>query len=224
MDQVVDHIQARRVTFVAKGAQVDHEDQASAIELNEPVETIAVSRPITLAEATSDGESDRPEGALDIIWLPPTAGPTQDLERRLEARGRDGRPAIRASLRSNRIPWTDSHVLIAATPDQLDDLIDAIVRFTLAERSMINLEREMTALWPEIDMAKTLTHSVSRRQLAQRRNLDALTERSTDLSVEFMKLERAIEQLDPRISTGSKRLYAELVLQAAIHDRLETSS
>ena len=100
MDQVVDHIQARRVTFVAKGAQVDYEGQASAIELNEPVETIAVSRPIALAEATDDGESGRPEGALDIIWLPPTAGPSLDLERWLETHGSEGRPAIRASLRS----------------------------------------------------------------------------------------------------------------------------
>jgi hypothetical protein len=222
MDQIVDHIRTWRVTFSKKGAPVDREDGSSAIVLRDLAETVAVSRPIALADATGDGDNHRPVGALDIIWLPPSAGSTQDLEKRLETVGAEGRPPIRASLRSTRVLWTDSCVLIAAAPDQLDDSLDAIVRFTFAERSMINLEREMTALWPEIDMAKTLTHSVGRRQLAQRRELDALTERAAELNVEFMRLESAIEQLDPRISTGSKRLYAELVLQAAIHDRLET--
>jgi hypothetical protein len=222
MDQIVDYIRTWRVAFLYKGAPVDYEDGSSVIVLRDLAETVAVSRPIALADAIGDGDNRRPEGALDIIWAPPSAGSTQDLEKRLETVGAEGRPPIRASLRSTRVVWTDSCVLIAVAPDQLEASLDAVVRFTLAERSMIKLEREMTALWPEIDMAKTLTHSVGRRQLAQRRKLDTLTERATDLSVEFMRLEGAIEQLDPRISAGSKRLYAELVLQAAIHDRLET--
>ena len=221
MDQVVNHIRAWRVTFSEQGAAVEHEDGGATIVVNDLVTTTAVARPIPY-DSAGDGESDRSAGAFDIIWLPPTAGSTQDLEKRLETASPDGRPPIRGSLRSTRIVWTDSCALIAAAADQLDDSIDAVVRFTVAARGMLHLEREMTALWPEIDAAKTLTHSVGRRQLARRRQLDALTERATDLSLEFMTLEKMIEQLDPRISTGSKRLYAELVLQAAIHDRLET--
>lgn len=221
MDQFVDLIRAWRVTFSTKGAPADREDGSSVITMNELVETVAVAKPIALDEAVGESESGRPAGALDIIWLPPSAGSTHDIEKRLETAGPNGRPPIRASLRSTRVVWTDSCAMIAAAADQLDDAIDAIVRFTPAERGMLHLEREMTALWPEIDAAKTLTHSVGRRQLARRRQLDALTVRSTELSLEFMKLEKEIEQLDPRISTVSKRLYAELVLQAAIHDRLE---
>ena len=223
MDQVVDQIRSWRFTFSKMGAAFDRENGSSVTVLHGLAEAEVVSQPIDLANVTGESDNARPKGALDIIWLPPSAGSTQDLERRLEAAGaEDHRPPIRASLRSTRVVWTASCVLIAAAPDQLDNSLDAVIRFTLAERSMTNLEREMMALWSGIDMAKTLTHSVGRRQLTQRRKLDALTERATELSVEFMKLESAIEQLDSRISTGSKRLYAELVLQAAIHDRLET--
>jgi hypothetical protein len=222
MDMPVDQINAWRVAFARKDGPVATAAEASVLVLDEPREIVAVSEPIDLADAGGDG---RPEGAFDIVWLPPSAGSTLDLEKRLEAEstGSDGRrrPPIRASLRSVRVVWTDSCALIAAPADQLDDSIDAVVRFTLAERAMTGIEREMNALWPEIDAVKPLTHSVKRRQLGEQRKLDALTERSTDLNVEFMRLEKAIEQLDPRLASGSKRLYAELALQAGIHDRLE---
>jgi hypothetical protein len=222
MDMPVDQIKAWRVAFAAKDAPPAATAEASVLVLDEPHQAYAVSEPIALDDVAGDG---RPEGALDIVWLPPTAGPTADLEKRLEARsiGPDGRPrpAIRASLRSVRVVWTDAGALIAAPADQLDESIDAVIRFTLAERAMARIEREMAALWSEIDFVKPLTHFVGRRQLSQQRKLDALTERSTDLNVEFLKLEKAIEQLDPHIASGSKRLYAELVLQAGIYDRLE---
>jgi hypothetical protein len=221
MDMPVDHIKAWRVAFAAEDAPAAAAE-ASVLVLDEPRETVAVSEPIALADSFGEG---RPEGALDLVWLPPSSGPILDLEKRLEteATGPDGRrrPPIRASLRSVRVVWTDSCALIAAPADQLDESIDAVVRFTLAERAMARIEREMAALWPEIDVVKPLTHSVKRRQLGQQRKLDALTERSTDLNVEFIRLEKAIEQLDPRLASGSKRLYAELVLQAGIYDRLE---
>jgi hypothetical protein len=222
MDLPVDQIKAWRVAFPAKDAPAAATAEASVLVFDEPHEAHAVSEPIELADAAGDG---RPEGALDIVWAPPSAGSTVDLEKRLEARsiGPDGRPrpAIRATLRSVRVVWTDSGALIAAPADQLDESIDAVVRFTLAERATARIEREMAALWPEIDAVKPLTHSVKRRQLGEQRKLDALTERATDLNVAFMRLEKAIEQLDPRLASGSKRLYAELVLQAGIYDRLE---
>jgi hypothetical protein len=221
MDMPVDQMKAWRVVFAAKEAAPVPQGEASVLVFDEPRETIAVFDPIALADAGGD----RPAGALDLVWLPPSAGPTLDLEKRLEAESADvdGRrtPPIRASLRSVRVVWSDSCALIAAPADQLDESIDAVVRFTLAERAMAKIEREMAALWPEIDATKALTHSVSRRQLAERRKLDARTERATDLNVMCMKLEKAIEQLDPRLAGGSKRLYAELVLQAGIYDRLE---
>jgi len=88
-------------------------------------------------------------------------------------------------------------------------------------RRTVALEREMTAMWPQIDAYKALTHRVRRRQLGLQSKIDALTERATTMSVDLMRLQTALEQLDPKLTSGSKRLYAELVLQAGIYERLE---
>jgi hypothetical protein len=220
MDKPVYETKAWRVTF----AEAAPQDQAAHLIMAEPSRAIAISRSIDVDQALTaapgaDGET------IDLIWLPPSAGSGQEIEKRLEpdAKAADAsrRPPIRASLRSTRVVWTDTRAVIATASDQLADATDAVIRFTLAERKTIALEREMAEVWPQIEAYKGLTHSVKRRQLGLQGKIDALTERATTMAIDLMTLQTAIEQLDPKLTSGSKRLYAELVLQAGIYERLE---
>jgi hypothetical protein len=220
MDRPVYETKAWRVTFAGTAPQ----DESAELIVTEPGGAVAVSRPVDVDEALTSVSDARSE-TIDLIWLPPSAGSGQEIEKRLEpdSKAADAslRPPIRASLRSTRVVWTNARAVIATAPDQLADAIDAVVRFTLAERRTIALEREMADIWPQIETYKALTHRVTRRQLGLQGKIGALTERITTMSVDTIALETAIEQLDPKLTSGSKRLYAELVLQAGIYERLE---
>jgi hypothetical protein len=220
MDKPVFETKAWRVTFADAAPQ----DDSPHLVIAESSPAVAICRTVGVDEALAAASQASGE-TIDLIWLPPSAGSAQDIERKLEADQKadapSRRPPVRASLRSTRVVWTDARAVIASAADQLADATDAVIRFTLAERRTVALEREMTAMWPQIDAYKALTHRVRRRQLGLQSKIDALTERATTMSVDLMRLQTALEQLDPKLTSGSKRLYAELVLQAGIYERLE---
>ena len=51
--------------------------------------------------------------------------------------------------------------------------------------------------------------------------MNALTERATEMKAMHLRLQNALEQLDPTLPGTSKRMFAELVEAAALHDRVE---
>jgi hypothetical protein len=221
MDRPVYETKAWRVTF----AETAPPDETPYVVVLEPDRAVAIRRPVDVDEALAEAPAGEPGNGIDLIWMPPAVGSSQDIERSLEppprTAGESRRPPIRANLRSSRVVWTNARAMIATAPDQLADAMDAVIRFTLAERHTIELERDMTEVWPQIEAFKALTHRVTRRQLAQQSKIDALTERATRMKVNLLRLQAAVEQLDPRLTSGSKRLYAELVLQAGVSARLE---
>jgi hypothetical protein len=188
--------------------------------MREPRSIVAVSEPID-AEVTPLGDSDDSR-SLQILWVPPEAGAALELEAAWVEEPSAGHRVVRAGLRSIRVIWSDRRAVIYSAAEQLDDTLDAVIRFTAAERETVNLERQMAAAWSAIDAHTPLTHTVPRRGF--RRNkaaIAAMTERVTQMTGLILRLQTALEQLDPNLASTSKRLYAELVLQAGIYERVE---
>jgi hypothetical protein len=79
----------------------------------------------------------------------------------------------------------------------------------------------MAATWPAIKAHTPLTHAVTRKQQRMQPQVDAQTERATEMKSMLLRLQTALEQLDPTLSGTSKRMYADLVAAAALYDRLE---
>src|SRR5258708_8128335 len=79
----------------------------------------------------------------------------------------------------------------------------------------------MAATWPQIKAHTPSTHAVTRKQLRLQPQVDALTEQATEMKAAHLRLQTALEQLDPTLSGTSKRMYAELVTAAALHERVE---
>jgi hypothetical protein len=101
------------------------------------------------------------------------------------------------------------------------DALDALVRFTIAERELSGLEQSMQSMWASISADVDLTHSVSRADQKRQRHVDQITELATRMKAANFRIHSALEQLDPTLSDPSKRLFSELVLAANLYDRAD---
>jgi hypothetical protein len=196
--------------------------------INEPHNVVAVATPVEMSDVLANGP-DAPARPLDdsllVVWVPSAAGNTVDLDSQLHAWIRRDLPAnqspVHASIKTVRVTATDTRAIIYAAPEHLSDTMDAVARFTLAARQTVALEARMAATWPHIKTHTPLTHAVTRQQQRLQPQVNALTEQATEMKAMHLRLQTALEQLDPTLSGTSKRIYADLADAAALHDRVE---
>jgi hypothetical protein len=242
-EQSLIQAQAWSISFEAKQPS----DQAPLLIIEEPNRLFAVARSISVAVAmtpspdegplqatqmpvwwgrlsTAPQPSKRPEHLL-LIWLPADAAIPRSMEQRLEAWASQGggskRPAIRSGLRTSRIIASDDRAVIFTSSEQLTEVMGAVVRFTIASRETLLLENQMAAMWKMISAHTRLIHTVSPKDQVRHTEVKQVTEQVSNMQATILRLQTALEQLDPRTSGTSKRLYAELVEQAGLHERLE---
>lgn len=219
-------------------------DQKPLAVIHEPAELVAVAEAATFADVLNEPAPEIPPlGATDakgtpntaltvgapierpllLLCLPPGSGLSPDVESRLEAWLQDGHdgPPVRAGLRTSRVVWTGDRAVIYAGPEQMNDAIDAVLRFTVAARLTTQLEETMAATWPVIAKHAPLTHSLIPRQQRLQPEVNAMTLRAVNMMAVLVRVESSLEQLDPNFQTASKRLFAELVQQGALYERLE---
>ncbi len=212
--------QAWRVRFMAAAPK----DQSVFHVISEPRKTVATWEPIDPVAPPPRYDDDGGR-SLAILWLPPNA-PDRAAAAWLEGippEGAGGGPrVVRAGVRTARVVWTNARCIIYTSPELVDDALDAVTRFTLAERDTGDLETEMATISARFPADARLIHTASVRDAVQnRRRVGELSERMAALSASAMHIETALEQLDADLSLPSKRLYSELALQGALYDRLE---
>jgi hypothetical protein len=219
-DRPAPQAQAWRISFQA--ALLEH--QTALAIINEPSNVVAVAAPIELTSALALSASP-PDGSLTVVWVPSAAGNMGDLDTQLHAWIRQdlapNQSPVHASIKTVRITCSDTRAVIYAASEHLSDAMDAVVRFTLAARQTVALETRMAATWPQIKAHTPLTHAVTRHQQRLQPQVNALTERATEMKAMHLRLQTALEQLDPTLSSTSKRIYADLALAGALHDRVE---
>ena len=214
-------VEAWRVEFREAADNVP----ADAIKITGPRRLTAELRALDAANVfapTAPQSSD----SFTIVWIPPSAKASVGIERDAEAWLRDGQAAgngavVRAGVRTVRIFWAFNRALIYAGAENVSSALDAVVRFTVAQRETIALESEMRSTWAAIEVDAPLTHSITRRQLRRQSHVNVMTVTATRMKAKFLRITQALEQLDPLLEDTSKRIYAELVLAGALHDRLE---
>lgn len=233
MDTLVVDARAWRIDFAPACAK----DQEPLVIIKEPVNLIVAAKAVEFADALAERRetsglgnrkargADETQKPLLLLCLPPGSGVAGDIETRLEAwlhEGSDGLVhPVRAGLRTSRVIWSSDRVLIYAGQDQMSDAIDAVLRFTVAARLTSRLENEMTATWPALDEHARLTHAVTPQDQRLQPLVNSMTVRAAQMMSTLLRLEGSLEQLDPALSAASKRLFAELVQQGALYERLE---
>jgi hypothetical protein len=216
--KTADEAQAWNVHFgptngaTGAGWQVHH--------IREPLPLLAISEPIDFAHALELPRAAAGDTKLTLIWLP-SGGPSASLEEEALAwlEGEDGE-IVRAGIRTVRVAWTSDRCVVYSPVEQFADALDAVLRFTIAKRLATSLEARMLDIWADLDRDVPLSRGVKLWR-ARRRRVIERTDRITRMNAEFLRLQTALEQLDVKLSSASKRLYAELVLQGTIYDRVE---
>ena len=218
--KIVEEARAWRVLYLPAGSSTRPGAEIHAIR--EPKPMLASAESADLAQVLEQPRVADDEGAFTLVWLPGSLA-SRALEEEVEAwlGGSDECEIVRAGIRTVRVHWTSDRCAIYAPVEQLADAMDAVLRFTPAKRLTNSLERRMLDVWSDLDGDVPLSHSVLPWQLMAQRRINQRTERITRLNAEYLRLQTALEQLDVRLSSASKRLYAELASQATIHDRLE---
>jgi hypothetical protein len=230
--------QAWRVSF----SKSPPKNQSVFMTIREPEIVVTTALPIEVAEALSGSVSRtkpsrwRGSGAvaepawaekpLLLILVPADAANSKDMERQTKiiwpSEGESSQERlIRAGIRTSRVFWSDDRAIIFAAAEQSRDAIDAVLRFTIAERQTRALERQMTEMWSAINEHKSLVHAVKTRHQRFQKTVNRMTEKATLMMAVSLRLATALEQLDPALNSASKRLYAELVHQGGLYDRLE---
>ena len=215
--------QAWRVEY-AEGA-IFRADAVETIEIAEPVKVTALLAPLDASDALLRTEPET-DGSLTVVWLPSAVKTPATIERDadewIRAGGARRKEAnVRADVRTVRVLWGEGRVLIYSSPGDLRFALDAAVRFNVAQRKTLALEAVMKSAWASIEANSALTYAVTRRQLTRQRHVNEMTEIAARMMTAWLRISNCLEQLDPALADPSKRLFAELVSAAALHDRME---
>ena len=217
------HAQAWRVEFVEDPDA--SADGVETIEIAEPRKVTAALAPLDASVALEQAEPE-PAGGLTVVWLSSGVKTPAAIEREadewLRAGGARRREAnVRADVRTVRVLWGENRALIYASPGDIRLALDATIRFALVQREALALEATMKSAWASIDADSALTHSVTRRHQKQQRRVNEMTEMTTRMRADWLRIANSLEQLDPTLAEASKRVFAELVNGAALYDRME---
>jgi hypothetical protein len=214
----------RLITYLwSPNAEKDADDIASdlVVEVKQPRHLIAYLCPTNAADVLAEA-TPQSEDSFTILWVPRDTNSSDSTERYLEDWARGGNTAVvRAGVRTVRIFWNFSRALIYASAQNIDAALNAVIRFTVAQRATIALVADMGATWAAIEADTPLTHSVTARQQRKQSHVNEMTERATRMNAALLRITEALEQLDSSLEESSKRIYAELVLAGTLYDRLE---
>ena len=152
--------QQEHVSLEAQAWRVDFQERPSmgdlgSVVIKEPRNVNAVLTPVDVKEALASGRTES-DGSLTIVWMAPGVNTPSSIEYDVEAWMRDDansvrQTPVRATIRTVRVIWHDSRALIYTTAEQLRDAIDAVIRFTVAERDVTALELAINSTWASLD-------------------------------------------------------------------------
>ena len=176
--------QQEHASLQAKAWRVDFQETPGMADLRsvvikEPRNVNAVLTPVGADEVLASGRAASGRSPM-IVWMAPGVNTPSSIEHDVEAWMRDGASSVRqtpvrATICTVRVIWQDSRALIYTTAEQLQDAIDAVLRFTIAEREVTALELAISPTWASLDANAALTHAVTSRQQKQQPHLNDLT-------------------------------------------------
>ncbi len=201
-------------------------DGVETIEIAEPRNVTAVLVPLAPSDALAQADPQT-AGALTVIWMPPSANQPATIERDVDewmrgAGAERKETSVRAEVRTLRVVWGESRAVIYANEGDLRFALDAILRFSVAQREALALEAGMRSTWASIEADTSLTHALTMHDLKRQRHVNRMTEVTTRMKMVWLRIFRSLEQLNPPLTDPSKRIFAELVAAASLYDRMET--
>lgn len=131
---------------------------------------------------------------------------------------RDG--IMEVLFRSERLLWRRGRALAFGTPQLIDDMLAAVVHFSLCESDLGQLERQAEEACATLDNDKQLCNHLRSSDLKRRPHVDAMTRMAVDMRLAYLRIDKALEAPSAEISGSARRLFIELATLATAKNRL----
>jgi outer membrane protein OmpA-like peptidoglycan-associated protein len=212
VDKPVAFARAWRIQFRASASEND----VGSLVQDAPRPLDVASEEIDVLEELTADHPNKESAEFVLIWLPPGA---TEVEQRAESWVRAQAPLIRSSISTIRVVWSNNRALFYCSRGQFEAGYDAVVRFTAIAREADALEREMASTWQIINVHVPFAHTARAR--SKLKEINKATEKVIETRMALLRAQTSLEQLDGKLDSTSKRLCAELIRAANLHDRLE---
>ena len=203
---------AWRVTFKAPTTEADF----GSLVPDAPRPLVAMREEFNVTDAL-DALPPKPESTeFMVIWAPPGA---TTVEHSVESWVGAPSPPLRASISTIRVLWSNNRAVLFCAAEPFESGYDAVVRFTAIMREVRSLDEQMADVWRSVNKHVHLVHASLPRN--KRKEVNRAYEKAVELKLMFLRTQTLLEQLNAKLDSTSKRLCAEMILAANLHDRLE---
>jgi outer membrane protein OmpA-like peptidoglycan-associated protein len=203
---------AWRVTFRVPASEADF----GSLVPDAPRPLVAVREEFDVTEALDAASPETESTEFVIIWAPPGA---TSVERRVESWVGAQSPLLRASISTIRVVWSNNRAMFFCAPEPSESGYDAVVRFTVIMREAAALDEQMASVWRS--MNEHVRFAVGSPAWSKRKEINLAAKKAVETKMALLRTQTSLEQLDAKLASTSKRLCAEMILAANLHDRLE---
>jgi hypothetical protein len=130
-------------------------------------------------------------------------------------------PTIDLVAQSDRILWRPGRAVLVGSAIRLAETRAGLIDFSFHEGELRKLERELEADWPRAESDTALAHAVDRRALVRSGHIGEMSQRMALRRIRLARLAPRLEKASVHLAGPTRRLVAELVLQAEVVDRLK---
>jgi hypothetical protein len=128
--------------------------------------------------------------------------------------------AIEIQFRSERLIWRHSRAVCFGDPRALDEILAGVSHFSFCEGELSRIEQKVEEGWSTLQQDTFLTDSLFARDLKNRAHVGTMSRTAVTMLVDYVRIESALESPAAALTGLSRRLFAELAVQANVVDRL----
>jgi len=193
--------------------------------IRQPCAAWAYARAVDHAAAFADLAT--PSASADdvtFVFLPAGAVTPYEVQKQVESwmASRPGEygGAIEIQFRSERLIWRRRRAVCFGAPQSVDEVLATVSHFSFCERELSRIEEKVEATWATLQNDTHLTDTLRARDLKFRAHVDAMMRTVTAMRTGYVRIQTALESPAIELSGLSRRLFAELAVQANVVDRL----
>jgi hypothetical protein len=213
--------QAWRIAFADKALA----DKTPLAVIRRPRAAWAYAQPVD--PATVLATVDAPAASVDdftFVFVPAGEVTPYETQKQVESwiasrPGESGSP-IEIQFRSERLIWRRRRAACFGAPQALDGVLAGVSHFAFCERELGRIEEKIEESWPALQNDAHLAGSLSGRDLKNRPHVGTMSRTAVAMLIDYARIESALEAPAAELTGLSRRLFAELAVQANVVDRL----
>ena len=188
------------------------------LTLQHPTSLELMRESLTSLPSPSDKET-----ILTFVHLLPGIETPFDVQKEFEAwvlQGDTTAPYLDVTGRNVRLVWRGRRGLAFAPMQAAEDCVAAATAFSHVYSALSAEESRLEKTWQSMTDDAALTHDVQRAALREQCRVNQMTRQFQTARIFVARMDIALQRPEPTLSTATRRLFGELVLQADLISRV----